>query len=62
MARSIASSLDRLERVAGMPARHAAPALLGGLALQVAVLGMYWDSATTSTTAATRPSSPSRTA
>ena len=43
MARSIASSLDRLERVAGMPARHAAPALLGGLALQVAVLGMYWD-------------------
>jgi len=43
MARSIASSLDRLERAAGMPARHAAPALLGGLALQVAVLGMYWD-------------------
>src|SRR3954463_7768432 len=43
MARSIASLLDRAERLAGMPARHAVPALLGGLALQVAVLGMYWD-------------------
>jgi hypothetical protein len=39
----IAPTLDRIERLAGMPARHAAPALLGGLALQVAVLGMYWD-------------------
>src|SRR4051794_5553613 len=43
MARSTASLLDRAERLAGMPARHAVPALLGGLALQVAVLGMYWD-------------------
>ena len=43
MARSIASLLQRAERLAGMPARHAVPALLGGLALQVAVLGMYWD-------------------
>ena len=43
MARSIASLFQRAERLAGMPARHAVPALLGGLALQVAVLGMYWD-------------------
>src|SRR3954465_14857296 len=43
MARSIASLLDRAERLPGMPARPAVPALLGGLALQVAVLGMYWD-------------------
>jgi hypothetical protein len=43
MARSIASVPQRAERLAGMPARHAVPALLGGLALQVAVLGMYWD-------------------
>ena len=43
MARTIASVLDRTERLAGMPARHAVPALLGGLALQVAVVGMYWD-------------------
>src|SRR3954471_6456894 len=43
MARSIASVLQRAERLAGMPARHAVPALLGGFALQVAVLGMYWD-------------------
>ena len=43
MARAIASVLQRTERLAGMPARHAVPALLGGLALQVAVLGMYWD-------------------
>src|SRR4051812_24163 len=43
MDRSIASVLQRAERLAGMPARHAVPALLGGLALQVAVLGMYWD-------------------
>jgi hypothetical protein len=39
----ITSLLDRVERSSGMPARHAAPALLAGLALQVAVLGMYWD-------------------
>jgi hypothetical protein len=43
MARPIATVLQRAERLAGMPARHAVPALLGGLALQVAVLGMYWD-------------------
>src|SRR3954454_23524909 len=43
MARTLESFLDRVERVAGMPARHAVPALLGGTALQVAVLGMYWD-------------------
>src|SRR4051794_24915936 len=43
MARSIATVLQRAERLAGMSARHAVPALLGGLALQVAVLGMYWD-------------------
>jgi hypothetical protein len=43
MARSIAPVLNRAERLAGMPARHAVPALLGGIALQVAVLGMYWD-------------------
>src|SRR3954468_16379012 len=43
MARSIASLVDRAERLAGMAARHALPALLGGLALQVAGLGMYWD-------------------
>src|SRR3954467_11760666 len=43
MDRSIASVLERTERLAGMPARHAVPAMLGGLALQVAVLGMYWD-------------------
>jgi hypothetical protein len=43
MARSIATALQRAERLAGMPARHAVPALLGGTALQVAVLGMYWD-------------------
>src|SRR3954467_983129 len=43
MARSLASLLQRAERLPGMPARHAVPALLGGLALQVAVLGMYWD-------------------
>jgi hypothetical protein len=43
MPRSIATVLNRAERLAGMPARHAVPALLGGAALQVAVLGMYWD-------------------
>src|SRR3954471_18079571 len=43
MARTLESFLDRVERVAGTPARHAVPALLGGTALQVAVLGMYWD-------------------
>ena len=43
MARTLESLLDRVERVSGMPARHAVPALLGGTALQVAVLGMYWD-------------------
>jgi hypothetical protein len=43
MDRAIAALLDRTERIAGMPARHAVPALLAGLALQVAVLGMYWD-------------------
>jgi hypothetical protein len=40
---TIAALLDRAERIAGMPARHAVPALLAGTALQVAVLGMYWD-------------------
>jgi hypothetical protein len=54
MPRFLEPALDRAERLAGMPARHAVPALLGGTALQVAVLGMYWDSATTSTTVATR--------
>jgi hypothetical protein len=43
MDRTIAALLDRTERIAGLPARHAVPALLAGLALQVAVLGMYWD-------------------
>jgi hypothetical protein len=43
MARPIDQFLDRVERVAGMPARHAVPSLLGGIALQIAVLGMYWD-------------------
>jgi hypothetical protein len=43
MASSIASLLQRTERLAGMPTRHAVPALLGSLALPVAVLGMYWD-------------------
>ena len=43
MPRFLESWLDRAERVTGMPARHAVPALLGGVALQVAVLGMYWD-------------------
>src|SRR4051812_34850800 len=38
-----AALLDRAERIAGMPARHAVPALLAATALQVAVLGMYWD-------------------
>src|SRR3954451_15157093 len=38
-----AALLDRAERITGLPARHAVPALLGGTALQVAVLGMYWD-------------------
>jgi hypothetical protein len=31
------------ERVSGVPARFIAPVLLAGIALQVAVLGMYWD-------------------
>jgi hypothetical protein len=31
------------ERVSGLPARYIAPVLLAGVALQVAVLGMYWD-------------------
>jgi hypothetical protein len=43
MARRIAVLLDRAERITGLPARHAVPALLAGTALQVAVLGMYWD-------------------
>src|SRR4051812_24410424 len=38
-----AALLDRAERTTGLPARHAVPALLAGTALQVAVLGMYWD-------------------
>src|SRR3954463_12033612 len=38
-----AALLDRAERITGLPARHAVPALLAGAALQVAVLGMYWD-------------------
>src|SRR3954470_7312118 len=43
MARSPKELLERAERLAGIPARHAVPALLAGTALQVAVLGMYWD-------------------
>jgi len=31
------------ERVTGVPGRFIAPVLLAGVALQVAVLGMYWD-------------------
>jgi hypothetical protein len=31
------------ERVSGVPGRFIAPVLLAGVALQVAVLGMYWD-------------------
>ena len=31
------------ERVSGVPGRFIAPVVLAGLALQVAVLGMYWD-------------------
>jgi len=31
------------ERVSGVPGRFIAPVLLAGAALQVAVLGMYWD-------------------
>ncbi len=31
------------ERISGVPGRFIAPVLLGGIALQVAVLGMYWD-------------------
>ena len=31
------------ERVSGMPARFVVPMLTAGIALQVAVLGMYWD-------------------
>jgi hypothetical protein len=31
------------ERVSGMPARFIVPMLTAGIALQVAVLGMYWD-------------------
>src|SRR5262245_51819376 len=31
------------ERVSGLPARFIVPMLVAGLALQVAVLGMYWD-------------------
>ena len=31
------------ERVSGMPARFIVPMLTAGVALQVAVLGMYWD-------------------
>src|SRR4051812_24277475 len=40
---TIAALLDRAERVSGLPARHAVPALIAGTALQVAVLGMCWD-------------------
>jgi hypothetical protein len=43
MPRFLESLLDQAERVTGMPARHAVPTLLGGMALQIAVLGMYWD-------------------
>jgi hypothetical protein len=31
------------ERLARIPAKHLVPVLIGGLALQVAVVGMYWD-------------------
>src|ERR671934_1034669 len=35
--------VTKSERISGVPARYIVPVIVAGIALQVAVLGMYWD-------------------
>ncbi|HEX8122725.1 MAG TPA: hypothetical protein VF549_15825 [Solirubrobacteraceae bacterium] len=39
----LGKAADRVARVARLPAWAALPALIAGLALEIALLGMYWD-------------------
>jgi hypothetical protein len=41
--RYLNAAAARLERLTGLPGRFILPVAFGGLALQVAVVGMYWD-------------------